>query len=281
MKARSARVRDYFRGKKVLITGGSSGIGKALAWATAELGAEVALVAQRAEALEVAVAEMARANLPARSFVCDLSDAAQTTALAVRVLEEFGLPDVLVNNAGFATYRPFEQQPAEEMEALIAVNLMAALRLTRALMPSFIARRSGAIVNIASIAGRIALTPNMVYTTAKHGLVAWSECLSYELARFNVRVSVICPGRVVTPFFDHETFRTRAKRPETAHTIPMKTVIDGTLEAIARGRFMTCIPKTFALFVWAKNALPFIVGPLYRRLMLKRIETLYQTPQKP
>ena len=280
MSARRAAVRDYFHGKKVLITGGSTGLGKALARAMAELGAEVAVVAHRPQVLQATVEEFAQAGLRVCSFVCDLADAAQTTALAPQVLEEFGAPDILVNNAGFATYRPFEQQPIEEMEALMAVNLLAALRLTRALLPSLVSRRSGAIVNMASVAGKLALTPNMIYTTAKHGLVAWSECLSYELARFNIRVSVICPGRVETPFFDHETFRARASRPETEYTIPLERIVDGTLEAIVRGRLLTYIPKTFAFLVWAKNALPFIVAPLYRRLMLQRVETLY-TSQKP
>ncbi len=103
MSSRSAVVRDYFRGKKILLTGGSSGIGKALARALGELDAEVALVADRPESLQATVEEFAQAHLRVRSFVCDLADAAQTAALAERVLEEFGAPDVLVNNAGFAT----------------------------------------------------------------------------------------------------------------------------------------------------------------------------------
>jgi len=279
MKSHGRKVREYYRGKKVLVTGGSTGIGKALAWAMAEMGAEVALVAHRPDVLRETTEEFTRANLQARAFVCDLADAAQTAELAERVLAEFGVPDLLVNNAGFATYRPFEQQPADEMEAMMAVNLMACLRLTRAFLPSFIARRSGAVVNVASLAGKLALTPNLVYTTAKHGLVAWSECLSYELARFNIGVYVICPGRVVTPFFDHETFRTRARRPETDHTVPLEKVVDGTLEAVARGRFLTYIPKYYALLIWVKNVLPFIFGPFYRRLMLQRIESLYQSHQ--
>ncbi|MBV9126485.1 MAG: SDR family NAD(P)-dependent oxidoreductase [Verrucomicrobia bacterium] len=268
-------VRRYFRGKKVLVTGGSSGIGEALALAMIALDAEVAVVAHRPEKLGRAVTEA-----KARVFVCDLSDAAQTARLAEQMLAEFGTPDVLVNNAGFATYRPFEQIPADEMEALLSVNLLAALRLTRALLPGFIARRSGAIVNMASIAGRLPLTPNMAYTAAKHGMVAWSECLSYELARFGIQVNVICPGRVETAFFDHETFRTRAERPETRYTVPLERVVAGTLAAIARGRVVTYIPWTLALFAWAKSAFPFIVGPFYRRLVLGRVETLYQSQNR-
>jgi short-subunit dehydrogenase len=265
---------QFYAGKKVLITGGSSGIGKALARALAST-AKVAVVAHRPEALQASVQEFARDGLSVQPYTCDLSDPLQTATLAQRVKEEFGLPDVLVNNAGFATYRPFEQIPPEEMGALMEVNLMACLRLTRALIPGFIDRRSGAIVNIASIAGRLALTPNIVYAAAKHGMVAWSECLNYELARFNIRVCVICPGRVLTSFFDHETFRARAARPEVRYTVPLSRVVERTLQSVARGRFLTYIPRTLGLLVWAKNTVPFIIDPLYRRLMLQRIESLY------
>lgn len=268
------RITQFYRGKKILITGGSSGIGKGLAHALAPM-AEVAIVAHHPETLAATTEEFAREGLHVKPIICDLSDAEQTAALARRVLEEFGVPDILINNAGFATYRPFEQIPPEEMADLMEVNLTACLRLTRALVPEFIRRGSGSIVNIASIAGRLALTPNIVYAAAKHGMVAWSECLSYELHRFNIRVSVICPGRVLTPFFDHETFRERAARPEIRYTIPLSRVVEETLASVARGRFLTYIPRTLGLLVWAKNTMPFIINPLYRRLMRQRIETLY------
>jgi short-subunit dehydrogenase len=106
-------------------------------------------------------------------------------------------------------------------------------------------------------------------------MVAWSECLSYELARFNIRVCVICPGRVLTKFFDHESFQTRATRSETSYTIPLSRVVEGTLRAVARERFLTYIPNSLGFLAWAKRACPFVVEPLYRRLMLQRIESLY------
>src|SRR5437899_2437785 len=104
---KSQRVMQFYEGKKILITGGSSGIGKALAHALAGM-TNVAIVAHKSEALKATVEEFAREGLSVQPFTCDLSEAKQTEALARRVMDEFGLPDVLVNNAGFATYRPFE-----------------------------------------------------------------------------------------------------------------------------------------------------------------------------
>ena len=95
-----------------------------------------------------------------------------------------------------------------------------------------IAKSSGQIVNVASIAGRLVITPNCTYTAAKHGLVALSEALRYELGYFGIKVNVVCPGRIETPFFDHETFQQREKRPETKYTVPIEKVSRGIIRAI-------------------------------------------------
>lgn len=271
-------VDDYFRGKRILITGGSSGIGKGLAHALAPI-AEVGIVAQREDTMRATVDEFAESGWGVHPFLCDLSKPHETVLLAERVLDKWGAPDVIVNNAGFATYTTFEEMKGSEIEALMEVNLTSCMRLAAMLLPPMVRRRSGSVVNIASIAGRLALTPNSVYCTAKHGMVAWSECLNYELARYNIQVSVICPGRVLTSFFDDETFRRRAARPEVRYTIPLAQVVDGTLNAVARGRFLTYVPRSLGMLAWAKQAFPFIVGPLYRRLMLQRIETFYGTSE--
>lgn len=273
-----------FAGRRVLVTGGTSGIGFALARAWRERGAVVAIAGRDPASVEPAAAELSRVPpaadgdvAPVRGYAADLADAGQTADLAARVLADAGgePPDVLVNNAGFAVYRAFEESSPAEIEALLAVNLLSAVRLTRALLPGMIARRSGAVVNVASIAGRLPLTPCGTYTAAKHGLVAWSECLRGEVARFGVQVNVVCPGRVLTPFFDHETFQRRATRPEARMTVPMDRVVAGTLAAVARNRPVAYIPGHLALFAWAKHALPFAVNPLWNRLVRARIEALY------
>jgi short-subunit dehydrogenase len=121
------------------------------------------------------------------------------------------------------------------------------------------------------------MTPNGTYSAAKHALVAWSEVLHYELARFNIQVNVICPGRVEaeTAFFEHETFRNRVPRAETRLTITVGDVSQATFQAIAHKHFLTYVPWTLGLVVWLTNAFPFLVKPIYRRLMLSRIESLY------
>ena len=212
-----------------------------------------------------------------RGYAADLADVGQTADLAARVLADAGgtSPDIVVNNAGFAVYRPFEESSPGEIEALLSVNLLAAVRLTHALLPDMIRRGAGAVVNVASIAGRLPLTPCGAYTAAKHGLVAWSECLRAEVARFGVQVNVVCPGRVLTPFFDHETFRQRTARPEARLTVPMDQVVAGTLSAVARDCPVAYIPGHLALFAWAKHAFPFLVNPLWDRLLRARIEALY------
>jgi short-subunit dehydrogenase len=107
-------------------------------------------------------------------------------------------------------------------------------------------------------------------------MVAWSEILRYELARFSIRVHVICPGRVEgTAFFDHETFKNRLPRPETRYTITVKDVSLATLQAITRGHFLTYVPWTLGVLVWLTNTFPFVVKPVWGRLMMSRIESIY------
>jgi short-subunit dehydrogenase len=265
----------YFRGKKAIVTGGSSGIGKEIARSLLRYGAVVTIVSDRLDKLQLALEEFKAEGLCANAIQCDLSKSEDIENLFDRVASDFGAPDIIINNAGFAVYRTFEQSSLDEIGRLIEVNLLGAMRLTRSFLPELIRRRSGAIVNMASIAGTMAITPNGTYCAAKHGLVAWSECLRYELARFNIQVNVICPGRVLTPFFDHETFQLRAARPETGYTLPLSVVVERTLMAIIKNQFLTYIPRTLGVLSRLKAALPFMINPLYERLMMNRIDSIY------
>ena len=119
------------------------------------------------------------------------------------------------------------------------------------------------------------MTPNGIYSASKHGLVAWSDALGYELARFNIDVLTVCPGRVETSFFDHNTFKTRAHRAETQLTIPIEKVSGKIISAIEKRKKLNYIPFYYAFVVWIVNTFPF-VKPLYGRLLSNRVEDLYR-----
>ena len=262
--------------KLLLITGGSSGIGKQLAADLLASGATVIIVSERPDRLAQATAELSAISPNVRGIRCDVGDSDSVIQTREQVLSKYRCPDILINNAGFATYRTFENSNIEEIERLISVNLLGAMRCTMAFLPDMIARHSGTIVNMASIAGRLILTPNGTYCAAKHALVAWSETLRHELAHFNIQVNVICPGRVESPFFEHITFQNRAPRPEARHTIAIQDVSRATLRAISRNRFITYVPWSLGLLVWITNALPFLIKPIYGRLISSRIRSIYK-----
>lgn len=260
----------------VLITGGSSGIGKQLAADFLRAGAYVVVVANEQTRLECARRDLSAISGRIDAVECDVAETASVERMRKVVLARHGPPDILINNAGFATYRTVEESALEELERLVAVNFLGALRCTKAFLPAMIERRRGGIVNVSSIAGRLIITPNGTYCAAKHALVAWSEVLKYELARFNIQVNVICPGRVETPFFDHETFVARSPRPETRYTVGLAEVSRATLAAVRRNRFMTYTPRTLGWFVWLVNAFPYVLKPAYGQLLLRRIDSLYR-----
>lgn len=263
------------RGAAVLVTGGSSGIGKQLALDMARQGARVAIVALDERRLRDAEAELRGVTAEAFALKGDVTRPEDVERLTVAVQERFGELDILVNNAGYAVYRTFEETDIDEICRLVDVNLVGAMRCIRAFLPGMIARRRGHIVNVSSLAGRIPITPNGVYCASKHGLVALSDALRYELHDVNVQVHVICPGRVETPFFDHESFRTRAPRAETRYTVTVEQISRATLRAIETGRFMTYVPWTLGVVAWSMNALPWLTRPLFGRLMVARIRSYY------
>ena len=265
-----------FHDKVVVITGGSSGIGFALAQALLRQGAKVILVADQADRLEAAVVALGGRSKNLDAFALDIANPDLVAVQGALITERHGTPDILINNAGFAIYNTFHRQLREDIERLIAVNFSGTMYVTKAFLDGMIERRTGHIVNLTSIAGSIPLTPDGVYGACKHGIVAWSINLRSELHRFGVSITVVCPGRAKTRFFDHPSFQKRRHRKETELTVPIEKVVDITLNAVRRRKFMCYVPGYWGLLAWAVNAL----GPLARtpleRLMRSRVEDLYQ-----
>jgi NADP-dependent 3-hydroxy acid dehydrogenase YdfG len=182
--------------RQVLITGASSGIGRAAAIELAGRGHRVFASARRLAALE----ELAAAHAGIAAVPLDVTDDASVAA-AVRVVDELtaghGL-DVLVNNAGYALGGPIEALSSEAVEHQFQTNVFGLLRVTRAFLPSMRARGSGRLVNVSSVVGRVAFPGMGVYSATKFAVEALSDTLRMELAGFNIFVSLVEPGFVAT-----------------------------------------------------------------------------------
>ncbi|TDO47213.1 NADP-dependent 3-hydroxy acid dehydrogenase YdfG [Kribbella sp. VKM Ac-2527] len=196
-------------GTVALVTGASSGIGAATARRLAEDGASVALVARRKDRLEDVAAEIDKAGGTALVVEADITDRAQAEAAVQQTVERFGRLDILVNNAGLMLLGPVVGADAAEWERMIAVNVNGLLYTTRATLPHLLSaaeegpRRVADIVNISSIAGRVAWNGYGVYNLTKFGVNGFTESLRQEITRRHVRVGVLEPGGVDTELGSH------------------------------------------------------------------------------
>ncbi|MDH5506618.1 MAG: SDR family oxidoreductase [Anaerolineae bacterium] len=223
-----------FKDKSVVVTGGSKGIGKAIALAFAEQGAKVAISARNQAELDAAAAEIESAGGQALAVVCDVTDDQQVAELAAKVTAAFDVVDILVNNAGIAASHKFLDHPDKLWHKVLDVNLTGVYRVCKAFVPAMVARKSGRIINMASVASKIASPYMAAYTTSKHGLLGLTRSLAVELNPFNITVNAICPGYVDTPMVEGAIAYVTAKTGQTPDdarkviesTNPQKRLID-------------------------------------------------------
>ncbi|MDH3227740.1 MAG: 3-oxoacyl-[acyl-carrier-protein] reductase [Thermoleophilia bacterium] len=187
-------------GKVAIVTGGSRGIGRAIADALAEGGARVAVVARNAERASSAAAELPGAGHA--GFACDVADPAAVTATLADVEARIGAVDILVNNAGITRDNLLMRMKDEEFDEVIAANLKGAFNFTRAVSRGMMKRRDGAIVNITSVVGLIGNAGQVNYAASKAGLVGMTKSVARELASRSVRCNAIAPGFITTDMTD-------------------------------------------------------------------------------
>ena len=190
-------------GKVVLVTGGGSGVGAAVARQFAQAGAQVVVVGRRAEQLQATCAAIT-SGAPARPIVADVVDRAQVTALVEQIVSEFGRLDMLINNAGVNTpERRLEQLSAENWDYLMTVNATGAFNMIQAVLPQMRTQRDGLIINISSISGlRASTLAGAAYSASKHALNALSKVVGQEEEQHGIRSTIISPGDINTPLLD-------------------------------------------------------------------------------
>jgi short-subunit dehydrogenase len=263
-------------GKKILITGGSSGIGKAVALSCADLGAEIGILADKADKVNETVREIQSKGGKARGYVCDIADLEKMKETLKIVFNDFSTLDILINNAGFATYKTFAQSSLEEIDRMSRVNYLGTLYSCKLVLDEMVKQRKGHVINVASVAGRLPITPNPIYAAAKHGVVAINELLKYEYETFGIKFSLVLPGRVDTAFFDHETFVNRTVRIENKKALPASVVAEKIVKLIERPKSLVVIPKFYSFIFWIYDAFPFITKPLLGFILKKRLLTHYR-----
>jgi short-subunit dehydrogenase len=188
-----------FKDKTVIVTGGSEGVGAATARMFADAGANLVLVARNRKNLE-AIAEELRDRARVEIFPMDVCDADSCVALFKKAQFEFGRVDVLVNNAGFHARGLVESNSAEDLVRTIDVNLRAPIMLMRLALPHIREAGGGAIINVASLAGRTPVPGSAAYSASKFGLRAFTFALAEEIRDSGIKLAVVSPGPVSTQF---------------------------------------------------------------------------------
>ncbi len=249
-----------FKDKVVLITGASSGIGLASAIQFAKKGAIIILVARRKEKLDQVANDLEKFNVSTLVCECDVSDKSQVKKMSKIVLEKYESVDVLVNNAGFAIYGSVSNLTTEEIESQMATNYFGMVYCIKNFLPSMIKKKSGHIVNVASVAGSFGLPGIASYCASKFAMLGFSEGLKHELKGTGVGVTVVSPIMVRTNFFDHLSFENMPKYSPTS--LSAETVANAILKAANSRRLEIIVPSVVRVAVWMKSTFPYLINPI-------------------
>jgi NAD(P)-dependent dehydrogenase (short-subunit alcohol dehydrogenase family) len=210
-------------GQVALITGANRGIGLAIARKVGRLGARLALCARDRVRLEQAAGELRQNGIEAVPIQADVTTSVDVARVVEQSNQALGEIDILVNNAGVGLFRPAHETTEAEWDVVLDTNLKGVFLMSRAVAPQMIRRRSGWIVNIASLAGKNAFANGAIYCASKWGLLGFTYSMAEDLRGYGIRVTAICPGSVYSDFSPHagKDPRKMLQAEDIAHAIAM------------------------------------------------------------
>lgn len=260
------------KGKVVLITGASSGFGEDAARLFARAGCPVILAARRVDRLQRLAEAIRQTGGEAMVIAVDVAQRSDIDRMVRSALERHGRIDILFNNAGFGRLNWFENFKAEEdIEQLLQVNLLGVIRVTHAVLPHMLARRSGHVINMSSIAGWIAAPTYTIYAASKFGVRAFTDALRRETAPFGIRVSGIYPGPATTEFGQHtgDHPMKRSALRKYFRSMTSEYVAQRVLDLARRPRRAVIIPWYYRIAILADWHMPWLVDWVVVNLLTK------------
>jgi short-subunit dehydrogenase len=253
-------------GKVVLITGASSGIGEATAHAIAHKGGRVILVARSAAKLEKLTQEIIREGNSAEFFVTDLSDPKAVRELTNKVINEIGIPDILINNAGAGRWLTIEETEDSELKQMMALPYFAAFNLTRELLTPMRKRGSGLIINMTSMAAHLVWPGAAGYTAARAAMVAFSKALKIETHGSGIKVTLAMFGKVTSTYWQNNP-GSEDQLPKISKYLPTMSTMevgDALVRAIENNKNNISLPKIFRLLILFNSLMPGITNKILR-----------------
>ena len=250
------------RDKTVVITGASSGIGRAAAFEFAHRGAKLVIAARRGDRLEEVAHECRSFGVPCTTVVADVTNRADCD----RLIAGAGRVDVLVNNAGFAIFDAIENAGEDDLESMMQTNYFGTVWCTKAVLPQMLDRGDGSIVNVSSIAGIMGYARMGGYCATKFAIIGFTEALRDEVIGRGVRVALVCPGTVDTEFFVKAE---RGKMPGASRLIlavKPERVARAIADAAEDGKYRRILPPFAALYMRLKELFPRLAHLLMRRV---------------
>ncbi|TVP64028.1 MAG: SDR family NAD(P)-dependent oxidoreductase [Nodularia sp. (in: Bacteria)] len=255
------------KGKTVLLTGASRGLGVYIARNLAKEQATIVGVSRSKLSLDKVRDQIKAVGGKWISLSFDMTNVAELSTLVTQIHEVAGPVDILINNAGVEMYRNFVDYSLEEMQSILTTNLISAVEITRLLLPGMLERRSGHIVNIASIGGKKGVAYNSIYSASKAGLILWSDAIRQELAGTDVNISAICPGYISKIGM---TVNTRVPVPQLAGISTPNYVANAVIKSIKHNRAEVIVNKN--PITESLTKLMFATGQIYPEI----VDTIYR-----